>query len=101
MVVALHDEDARFDLRVPEEDVMVKTRRNDHVHISEPDESVHAQFVTLCELMLLLNLDLAVGDAIFTLALFATSGLSSSTDAVLLDNTHAPKSDFPIHGATG
>ena len=59
--MTLHDKDAGFDLWIPQENIMVKASRDNHVHIIEPDKCVHAKFVTLREFMLLLDLYLLMG----------------------------------------
>ena len=52
VVVTLHEEDSRFDLRIPHVDVMVETRAQDHVHVCVPVQSVHSKLMTLREFVL-------------------------------------------------
>ena len=52
VVVPLHEEDSRLDLRVPHVDVMVETRTQDHVHVRVPVQRMHSQLMALREFVL-------------------------------------------------
>ena len=52
VVVPLHEEDSRLDLRVPHVDVMVETRAQNHVHVCVPVQRVHAQLMAVREFVL-------------------------------------------------